>query len=80
MEMADVPILVSCSCGGEHQRRMAVQSDIALADLIEEVEAEFECSRGIELRKMVSEDNWVRLKDPVNLKTKLELKAVKVCT
>ena len=59
---------------------MEVQSDIALSDLIEEVEAEFECSRGIELRKKVSEDNWVLLEDPVDLKAKSELKAAKVTT
>ena len=74
---AKVLILVSCSCGGEHQRKMAVQSDIALSDLIEEVEAQFECSRGVEL--LNQDNNWTVLKDPVKLKVKSKLTIVKVC-
>ncbi len=75
-----VPILVRCSCSEEHlKKRMNVQRDIPLADLITMVEDEFDCSQGIELKKMIDENNWVLLKDPLDLGDKLKLKAEKVC-
>ncbi len=80
MMAGEVPILVSCSCSEEHlKKRMNVQCNIPLAELITKVEAEFACSRGIELKKMIDdENNWVLLNDPLDLGDKPKLKAEKV--
>ena len=76
-----VPILVSCSFSEKHsKKRMDVLPNIALADLIKEVETEFACSQQIELRKMIDDDNWVVLKDPLDLRGKPKLRAEKVCS
>ena len=72
-----VPILVICSCEADHKKRMDIQPNIMLADLIKGVETELTCSRGIQLKMMV-DDNWVVLQDPVNLVAKSRLKAEKV--
>lgn len=76
---ATVPILVMCSCKANHKKRMDVQPNILLADLIKGVETELTCSIGIQLKLMVDQNNWVVLQDPVNLVAKSRLKAEKVC-
>ncbi len=79
MMAGEVPILVSCSCSEEHlKKRMNVQRNIPLAELITKVEAKLACSRGIQLKKMIDENNWVLLKDPLDLGDKPKLKAEKV--
>ena len=75
MAAETVKVLVTCSCHENHKKKIVVQSSIALAGLIKEVEDNLACSQGIELK---CESTDVVLKDPLNLGSKTRLKAEKV--
>lgn len=77
--MEEVPILVICSCDEQHlRRRLYVPPNIASADLIKKVEAEFDCSKDIDLWEIIDDSDDVPLTDPLDLNGKPKIKAKKV--